>query len=50
MPIAALSCFMLIQCTYNVSMANVQGKNSDVIDETATPTTTVDTALSAPLM
>lgn len=49
-PAIAVLSFMLMQCTYNVSMANAQGTNSDVIDDVTTPTTTVDTALTAPLM
>lgn len=36
MAIFSLSSLLLMNCTYNVSLANVNGKASDVIDETAT--------------
>ena len=35
-------------CTYNVSMANAQGTNSDMIDDTNTPSTQVHTDMTIP--
>jgi hypothetical protein len=40
---------LLTSCTYNVSMACVQGTNSDVIDDNATPTANVRADVSAPV-
>jgi hypothetical protein len=40
---------LLTSCTYNCSFACVQGSNSDVIDDNATPTANVRADVSAPL-
>lgn len=48
-----LLCFLIIPllagCTYNVSIANAQGTNSDLIDDTQTPSTSVRADISAPV-
>ncbi len=39
---------MLTSCTYSVTIVHTQGKASDVVDETAAPSTSVSPTVSIP--